>query len=372
MGLGGFPGTHRLSLGMPGMHGLFRANMALQEADLIVAVGARFDDRVTGALGGFAKKAVIVHIDVDTTSIHKILDVDVPLVADARQALLAVAAVLGAAPRVDRGKREAWLERIASWHREAPLSFAQKPEGPLLPQYVVEALYRHTAGKAVVTTEVGQHQMWAAQYYLCDRPRQFISSGGLGVMGFGLPAAIGAQVAQPGATVIDIAGDGSVMMNIQELATVAQEGLPLKVAVLNNGTLGMVRQWQDLFYGRRFAATVLGPSPDFVKLAEAFGIRGFSASTPAEADRVIGEALAHPGPALMEFRVTPDELVYPMVAAGKTIDDMILGPPGSGGPESGPGPEAQDGPEGREAQDGPDGDRPVTNEGDGADGGEDG
>ncbi|MDR2611341.1 MAG: biosynthetic-type acetolactate synthase large subunit [Deltaproteobacteria bacterium] len=329
MGLGGFPGTHRLFLGMPGMHGLYRANMAIQNADLIVAVGARFDDRVTGALGGFAKKAVIVHIDVDTTSIHKILDVDVPLVADARQALLALAAELGEAPRFDRAGRGAWQALIETWNREAPLSYDQRPGGPLLPQYVVEALYNHTSGKAVVTTEVGQHQMWAAQYYLCERPRQFISSGGLGVMGFGLPAAIGAQVARPEATVIDIAGDGSLMMNVQELATVAQEGLPVKVAVLNNGNLGMVRQWQDLFYGGRHAATLLGQLPDFVRLAEAFGIRGFQASDPPGADRIIREALDHPGPALMDFRVSADELVYPMVPAGAPIDHMLLGPPGT-------------------------------------------
>jgi acetolactate synthase-1/2/3 large subunit len=278
-------------------------------------------------LNGFAKKAVIVHIDVDTTSIHKTLAVDIPLVADARQALAAVASEIGAAPVFDRGKRESWLARIEAWNREGPLSYSKEPGGPLLPQEVIELLYKKTGGKAVVTTEVGQHQMWAAQYYLCDRPRQFISSGGLGVMGFGLPAAIGAQVARPGATVVDVAGDGSIMMNIQELATVAQEGLPVKVAILNNGNLGMVRQWQDLFYGGRRAHTILTSVPDFVKLAEAFGIRGFSASTSTEAERIIEEALAHPGPAIMDFKVSPDEMVFPMVPAGKSIDCMLLSPP---------------------------------------------
>ncbi|MDR1080718.1 MAG: biosynthetic-type acetolactate synthase large subunit [Deltaproteobacteria bacterium] len=339
MGLGGFPGSHRLCLGMPGMHGLYRANMALQNADLILAVGARFDDRVTGALPGFAKQAAIVHIDVDTTSIHKILDVDIPLVADARQALMALTAEIGAAPGIDAAARGAWLGRIAAWHARAPLSYSQDPEGPLLPQFVIEALYRRTQGKAVICTEVGQHQMWAAQFYHCERPRQFISSGGLGVMGFGLPAAIGAQVASPTATVIDVAGDGSILMNVQELATVFQESLPVKVAVLNNGSLGMVRQWQDLFYGKRYAATILSDSPDFVKLAEAFGIRGFTASTPGDAESIIGQALSHPGPALMEFRVSPTELVFPMVPAGKAIDEMILARPG----DPGDGPEPPDG-----------------------------
>ncbi|MDR3153483.1 MAG: biosynthetic-type acetolactate synthase large subunit [Deltaproteobacteria bacterium] len=343
MGLGGFPGTHRLCLGMPGMHGLYRANMALQNADLIVAVGARFDDRVTGALERFAKGAAIVHIDVDTTSIHKILAVDIPLVADARQALAALAAEIGAVPAFDRDSRLAWLERIDAWSRESPLAYSQHPEGPLLPQRVIEALYRQTSGKAVICTEVGQHQMWAAQYYPCDRPRQFISSGGLGVMGFGLPAAIGAQVARPGSTVVDVAGDGSILMNIQELATVAQESLPVKVAILNNGSLGMVSQWQDLFYGGRRAATVLGPSPDFVRLAEAFGIRGFCASTPHEADAIIKEALSHPGPAVMDFRVSGSELVFPMVPAGKALDEMLLAAPEA--PEPSEAPEASPAPE---------------------------
>ncbi|MDR1039978.1 MAG: biosynthetic-type acetolactate synthase large subunit [Deltaproteobacteria bacterium] len=367
MGLGGFPGSHPLCLGMPGMHGLYRANMALQNADLILAVGARFDDRVTGALPGFARQATIVHIDVDTTSIHKILDVDIPLVADARQALAALSAELGEAPAHDSDARAAWLDRIEAWNRQAPLAYVQDADGPLKPQYVIEALYRETSGKAVICTEVGQHQMWAAQFYPCERPRQFISSGGLGVMGFGLPAAIGAQVASPGATVVDVAGDGSILMNIQELATVFQESLPIKVAVINNGSLGMVRQWQDLFYGRRHAATVLSSSPDFVLLAEAFGIRGFSAASPAEADRVIGEALAHPGPALMDFKVSPDELVFPMVPAGEALDKMLLAfpetgadcgpasdaPEGSAVPECPESPEGSEGSKGRKADGGP-------------------
>jgi acetolactate synthase-1/2/3 large subunit len=324
MGLGCFPGTHRLFLGMLGMHGLYRANMAVQNADLILAVGARFDDRVTGALARFAPKATIVHIDVDTTSIHKILDVDVPLVADARQALMAILEILGEAPVYNHTSREPWHKQIANWNEKEPLWYSQDPNGPIQPQAVVEALYNATSGKAVIVTEVGQHQMWAAQFYLYDRPRQFISSGGLGVMGFGLPAAMGVQVARPEMTVIDIAGDGSILMNIQELATIAQERLPIKIAILNNQALGMVRQWQELFYDKRYAQTILDPSPDFVKLGDAFGIRGFVAQKPSEVDPVILEALFHKGPAIMDFRVDPNALVYPMVPAGKAIDEMLL------------------------------------------------
>ncbi|MDR2354258.1 MAG: biosynthetic-type acetolactate synthase large subunit [Deltaproteobacteria bacterium] len=324
MGLGAFPGTHRLFLGMLGMHGVYQANMAVQAADLILAVGARFDDRVTGALAEFAPHATIIHIDVDTTSIHKILDVDVPLVADARQALVAILQGLGGAPTFQ--ERSHWLSQIANWNARHPMSFKQAPQGPILPQLVVRTLYELTEGKAVIVTEVGQHQMWAAQYYPCARPRQFISSGGLGVMGFGLPAALGASVARPELTVVDIAGDGSILMNIHELATIVQENLPVKVAILNNSSLGMVRQWQELFYEKRFAATLFHANPDFVKLAEAFGIRGFVAKTPAEVAPVISEALKHPGPAVMDFHVDPNELVYPMVPAGKAIHQMLLKP----------------------------------------------
>jgi acetolactate synthase-1/2/3 large subunit len=324
MGLGGFPGSHPLFLGMLGMHGLYRANMAIQKADLILAIGARFDDRVTGALAHFAPEATLIHIDVDTTSIHKILDVDVPLVADARQALLAILETLGNAPEYDRQNRPLWKKQIEEWGQKCPLNYEQKSDGEIKPQMVVEALYKKTKGKAVIVTEVGQHQMWAAQYYLYDSPRQFISSGGLGVMGFGLPAALGVLVAKPEATVIDIAGDGSILMNIQELATAVQENLPVKVAILNNSCLGMVRQWQELFYGRRYAHTLLSACPDFIKLAEAFGVKGFRATTPSEVEGVIEAALAEKGPVVMEFKVQMEELVFPMVPAGKAIDEMLL------------------------------------------------
>jgi acetolactate synthase-1/2/3 large subunit len=324
MGLGGFPGTHRLALGMLGMHGLYRANMAIQSADLILAVGARFDDRVTGALDGFAPKAAIIHIDVDTTSIHKIVDVDVPLVADARQALVAVLGALGPIPPYDKDERQKWLDRIKEWDAESPMTYDRSPGEDIKPQMVIESIYRLTKGKAIIVTEVGQHQMWAAQYYLCDSPRQFVTSGGLGVMGFGLPAALGVLVDRPGATVIDISGDGSFLMNVQELATAVQENLPVKVAILNNGCLGMVRQWQELFYQGRYAATILEAGPDYVKLAEAFGAKGFQATKRPEVDEVIKKGLAEPGPVLMDFVVNRDELVYPMVPGGRALNDMIL------------------------------------------------
>ncbi|MDR2387383.1 MAG: biosynthetic-type acetolactate synthase large subunit [Deltaproteobacteria bacterium] len=324
MGLGGFPGSHKLSLGMLGMHGLYRANMAVQSADLILAVGARFDDRVTGALESFAPKAVIIHIDVDTTSIHKIVDVDVPLVADARQALVAVLGVLGPLPSYDQKARADWLEAIKKWDTESPLTYDRSESEIIKPQMVIETLYKKTKGKAIMVTEVGQHQMWAAQYYLCDAPRQFVTSGGLGVMGFGLPAALGVLVDRPDATVIDLAGDGSIMMNIQELATAVQENLPVKVAILNNGSLGMVRQWQELFYQGRYAATILTASPDYVKLAEAFGAKGFKATKRSEVEKVIEMGLAEAGPVLMDFLVDPKELVYPMVPGGRALNDMIL------------------------------------------------
>jgi acetolactate synthase-1/2/3 large subunit len=299
--------------------------MAVQNADLILAIGARFDDRVTGLLDHFAVKADIIHIDVDTTSIHKILDVDVPLVADARQALAAILDGLGLEPDFPKESRRQWQETIRSWHESCPLTYERDPSGLLKPQTVIETLYQKTGGRAVIVTDVGQHQMWAAQYYLYDSPRQFITSGGLGVMGFGLPAALGVLVARPGSTVINITGDGSILMNIQELATVAQERLPVKVAILNNGTLGMVRQWQDLFYSQRYADTLL-TSPDFVKLAGAFGIEGFTAETETQAGEIIDQALARSGPVLMDFKVCAGENVFPMVPAGRAIDEMILRP----------------------------------------------
>jgi acetolactate synthase-1/2/3 large subunit len=331
MGLGGFPGTHDLSLGMLGMHGTYRANMAVQNADLLVAVGARFDDRVTGRLDSFASGAQIIHIDIVPTSIRKNVQVHVPIVADCRLALTDLLTLARAEeknrpgpPLISSAARTAWLERIRDWKTSVPLAYCQESEGAIKPQYVIEELYRLTRGKAVITTEVGQNQMWAAQYYLVDHPRSFITSGGLGCMGFGLPAAIGAQLANPGKTVIDIAGDGSIQMNIQELATAVEYNLPVKVAILNNQFLGMVRQWQELFYDKRYAATPMRCTPDFVRLAEAYGAVGLRAEKCADVAPVIREALKVKRPVLMDFRVEPEECVYPMVPAGAPLDNMLL------------------------------------------------
>ncbi|MGL4209339.1 MAG: biosynthetic-type acetolactate synthase large subunit [Candidatus Adiutrix sp.] len=342
MGLGGFPGSHHLFLGMLGMHGLYQANMAIQEADLIVAVGARFDDRVTGRLDSFAPKARIIQIDIDPTSIHKRITTDVPLVADARLALSSILSAMSQHPSYDKDARNQWLSQIATWKQEGQIDYTKTDQGactgascqnndqscqlPIKPQMVIETLYEKTKNlDTIITTEVGQHQMWAAQYYLYDKPRRFISSGGLGVMGFGLPAAMGAQIARPEALVIDIAGDGSILMNIQELVTIVEENLPIKVAILNNGCLGMVRQWQQLFYEKRYAGTMLGHSPDFVKLAEAFGATGFRATQPSEVPEIIDKALATEGPVIMDFVVCQQSLVFPMVGAGRAIDEMLTG-----------------------------------------------
>jgi len=334
MGLGGFPATisdssgnkvmHPLWLGMLGMHGTFRANMAVSNADVLFAVGARFDDRVTGKISGFAPKARIIHIDVDPTSISKNVPVDIPIVGDCKDALTRVLTLAQANPIEDLGgKRAEWLNEIHEWAGMYPLTY--KEEGDIIkPQYVVEKLYELSKGEAIVTTEVGQNQMWAAQYYHFARPRSFLSSGGLGTMGYGLPAAIGAQVAFPDRLVIDVAGDGSIQMNIQELITAVNNCLPIKVAILNNQYLGMVRQWQELFYDRCYSATGLHGSPDFVKLAEAYGALGLRAQKMAEVEPVIQEAFATNKPVLMDFVVAPEEGVYPMVPAGKTISEMLL------------------------------------------------
>jgi acetolactate synthase-1/2/3 large subunit len=333
MGLGGFPGTHELALGMLGMHGTYRANMSVQNCDVLVAVGARFDDRVTGKIDEFCPGATIIHIDIDPTSIKKNVRVHVPIVADCRTALtdlLALAKNVGKGGKGGKGlpvrdaDRKPWLDQIKAWRETHPLAYDQKPEGPIKPQFVVEEIYRLTRGKAVITTEVGQNQMWAAQYYLMTQPRTFISSGGLGCMGFGFPAALGAQVARPEKTVIDIAGDGSIQMNIQELATAVEYNLPVKVAILNNRFLGMVRQWQQLFYDKRYCATPMNCAPDFVKLAEAYGAVGLRADKPDQVAPVIQEALKTKRPVIMDFVVEEEECVYPMVPAGAAISNMLL------------------------------------------------
>ena len=325
MGLGCFPGTHPLSLGMLGMHGTYRANMAVSHSDLLFAIGARFDDRVTGKIEDFAPHAKIIHVDIDPASIQKNIAVDVPIVADARQALIKLIDTLkkrGHSAK-DRKKLKKWHATITAWRNEQRLRFDRTTE-IIKPQYVVEKLYEITRGRAIITTEVGQNQMWAAQYYLFDKPRTFLSSGGLGTMGYGFPAAIGAQVAFPDKLVIDIAGDGSIQMNIQELATVAQYKLPVKIAILNNGYLGMVRQWQERFYDNVYAHTDIMAAPDFVKLAEAYGALGLRARTTAEVEPMIKQALDTPGPVIMDFIVEREESVYPMVPAGVSMKEMIL------------------------------------------------
>ncbi len=326
MGLGGFPGTHELSLGMLGMHGTYCANMAMANSDLIIAVGARFDDRVTGKIDAFAPKAKIIHIDVDPTSIQKNVKVDVPIVGDCRKALKMLIAAIeedGRPSEIWKEKHEPWLEQLKAWNERHPLSYKTE-EGVIKPQYVIEKLYELTKGKAIITTEVGQNQMWAAQFYKFDEPRTLLSSGGLGTMGYGFPAAIGAQMAFPDKLVVDIAGDGSIQMNIQEMATAMEQRLPVKIVILNNQFLGMVRQWQELFYDRRYVATSFQVTPDFVKIAEAYGAKGFRATKPEEVESVLKEGLETPGLVIMEFAIAKEEGVFPMVPAGKATTEMLL------------------------------------------------
>ncbi len=326
MGLGGFPGTHPLFLGMLGMHGTYAANMAVTNTDCLIAIGARFDDRVTGKIDEFAPYADIIHIDIDPTSISKNVKVDVPIVGDVKNVLNDMLKALP--PKKDlrdfSKNTDEWRGQIKSWAEKHRLSYKQEGS-KIKPQFVVEKLYEITKGDAIITTEVGQNQMWAAQFFKYDRPRTFITSGGLGTMGFGFPAAIGVQLAYPDKTVIDIAGDGSIQMNIQELATAVQYRLPVKVAILNNMVLGMVRQWQEFFYDKRYSHTCISVAPDFVKLAEAYGAAGFSAKKPDEVERVIREAMkVKDRPVLMDFKVDQFEDVYPMVPAGQPLSKMLL------------------------------------------------
>ena len=323
MGLGAIPGTDPLWLGMIGMHGTYRANMSTGACDLIVSIGVRFDDRVTGKTDAFASQSKIVHIDIDPTSIRKNIPVTIPIVGDCKASLRLLNELIDEAGLEDiAAKRKKWFAQIEDWKSTNPLAYKQ--EDTIKPQFVVEKLYELTNGEAIITTEVGQNQMWAAQYYHFNQPNHFITSGGLGTMGFGLPAAIGAQIACPDKVVIDIAGDGSIQMNIQEMATAVQCCLPVKVAILNNAYLGMVRQWQELFYDKRYVCTDMDCAPDFVKLAEAFGAVGLRASKPEEVEAVIKEGLSVPQPVIMDFSVDREESVYPMVPAGAPITEMLL------------------------------------------------
>ena len=320
LGIGALPETHPLSLGMGGMHGEAYANLALQEADVLVAVGARFDDRLTGTVGSFAPQARIVHIDIDPAEIGKNVPVELPIVGDAANVLESLL------QQVQPATHPEWLQRIAAWRRQsAQLDVLNQPPRGLLPQFVVRKIWEATRGQALIVSDVGQNQMWEAQYYFHDRPRGLISSGGLGTMGFALPAAIGASFARPQAPIWVTAGDGGFQMNIQELATVVQERLPLKIAILNNGFLGMVRQWQEMFFGKRYSGSVL-LGPDLVKVADAYGILGLRVTAPDQVEGALQQAEAHPGPVLIDFRINQEENVYPMVEPGAALGQMIRRP----------------------------------------------
>ena len=331
MGLGAFPMAHPLSLDMLGMHGTYYANMAVHNSDCLVAIGARFDDRVTGRVDAFAPHAEIIHIDIDPSSISKNIQVGIPIVGDCKRVLgklvEAVREELKTYPQgAVKEARRLWAEQVAEWKRDQPLRY-EWSDDVIKPQYVMEEISNLTNGEALMVTGVGQHQMWAAQYYRFKHPRRWCTSGGLGTMGYGLPTAMGVQAGNPGKLVINIDGDGSFAMNSQELATCYEEGLPVKTVIINNGGHGMVRQWQRIIFKERFCAIDLGSSPDFVKLAEAYGCTGIRATKPSEVVPALEKMIATPGPVVLEVRVNKDECVFPMVPAGGANIDMILAPP---------------------------------------------
>jgi acetolactate synthase-1/2/3 large subunit len=322
MGLGTFPASHPQWLGMLGMHGTRTANYAMDEADLIVAVGARFDDRVTAKLSEFAPRAKFVHIDIDPAEISKNVPAHIPIVGDTRNILPRLTAeyrALGPDPQ----RLEEWWHRISGWQERYPLAYEDSVDSEIKPQFMVQALYEATEGDAIIVSDVGQHQMWAAQHYHFDKPRHWINSGGLGTMGFGLPAAMGAKVGRPDKQVVALVGDGSVQMNIQELATLAQDKISVKVFIMNNGYLGMVRQWQELFWDRRYSHVDMGDYPDFVKLAEAYGSTGLRFTDKSTLVQDMKQALATEGPVVVDVRVTAEENVYPMIAPGQAARDMV-------------------------------------------------
>jgi acetolactate synthase-1/2/3 large subunit len=322
MGLGAFPAPHEQWLGMLGMHGTRTANYAIDEADLIVAVGARFDDRVTAKISEFAPRAKFIHIDIDPAEISKNVPAHIPIVGDAANILPRLTAEYRALDP-DPARLEEWWSRIRVWRDRHPLTYRDSDDSEIKPQYMIQALYEATGGDAIVTSDVGQHQMWAAQYYDFPAPRRWINSGGLGTMGFGLPAAMGAKVGCPEQTVVCIAGDGSVQMNMQELATCSQEGIAVKVFIMNNNYLGMVRQWQELFWDRRYSGVDMGQWPDFVKVAEAYGATGMRLADKRTLVDGMREALQQPGPVLVDVRVTAEENVYPMIAPGQAARAMV-------------------------------------------------
>ncbi|MDX6303123.1 MAG: acetolactate synthase large subunit [Blastocatellia bacterium] len=327
MGLGGFPSAHPLALGMLGMHGTFAANMAVAESDLLIAVGVRFDDRVTGKLATFAPHAKVIHVDIDPANVGKNRAPDLSLIADAGAALAALYTEIESlgSGEIDRSKRQraGWWEQLRSWQREQPLHFSGTRDH-IKPQHVIRELHRLTNGDAIIATDVGQHQMWAAQFYPFNRERQWITSGGLGAMGFGVPAAIGAQLAFRDQLVVAVVGDGGFQMTNQELATAVQYDLPVKIIIMNNGYLGMVRQWQEMFYDRAYSEVDLSVAPDFVKLAEAYGAFGARATSPAELSDVLESGLSHKGVAVIDVVVSREENVFPIVPAGANSRDMIF------------------------------------------------
>ncbi|MDH5661506.1 MAG: biosynthetic-type acetolactate synthase large subunit [Elusimicrobiota bacterium] len=323
MGMGAFPQDSELFLGMLGMHGTYFANQAIQNSDLIIAIGARFDDRITGRLDAFAPQAKIIHVDIDPTSISKNVKVDIPIVGDAKNVMKEMNKLLSKPGLKNIEKRKKWQKQISRWKKENPLTY--KKDDKLRPQYVVEKICEATKGKAIITTEVGQNQMWAQQFYKYNYPRHFITSGGLGTMGYGFPAAIGAKLGKPEKIVFDIAGDGSFQMNIQELATAVNNKVGVKVAILNNGYLGMVRQWQELFYKKRYSATDLTANPDFVKIAEAYGASGIRVSKKDEVEGALEKAISLDGPVILDFLVEREENVFPMVPTGARLDEVIRG-----------------------------------------------
>jgi acetolactate synthase-1/2/3 large subunit len=322
MGLGAFPAPHEQWLGMLGMHGTRAANYSMDEADLIVAIGARFDDRITGKLDEFAPRAKFVHIDIDPAEISKNVPAHIPIVGDAKS-ILPKLTIEYRALKADSARLDGWWQRIDGWREKHPLGYEDSADAEIKPQRMIEALYEVTGGDAIVTSDVGQHQMWTAQYFHFKGPRRWINSGGLGTMGFGLPAAMGAKVACPDENVICVAGDGSVVMNAQELATCVTENIPIKVFIMNNGYLGMVRQWQELFWDRRYSSVDMGSSPDWVKLAEAYGATGLRVSDKGELTDVLKTAMETEGPVVCDVRVTPEENCYPMIPAGQAARDMV-------------------------------------------------
>jgi acetolactate synthase-1/2/3 large subunit len=322
MGLGAFPAPHAQWLGMLGMHGTRAANYAMDEADLIVAIGARFDDRITGKLSEFAPRAKFIHIDIDPAEISKNVPAHIPIVGDAKNILQRLVTEYRATG-ADGARLAEWWERIEQWRAAHPLRYDDTADGEIKPQYLIEALYEATGGEAIVASDVGQHQMWTAQYFHFNKPRRWINSGGLGTMGFGLPAGMGAAVARPDVPTIVVTGDGSIQMNAQELATCTEHRIPVKVFIANNGYLGMVRQWQELFWDRRYSHVDMGQWPDFVKLAEAYGATGMRLTDKATLLADVKTALETEGPVVVDVRVTREENTYPMIAPGAAAREMV-------------------------------------------------